>query len=1114
MAKDPNIDIPKIDDTVNTPSDGRAGVFVKDTATRPDGSLHIIDDQGTEREIVDKDYVDGLPSGGDVSGPASSDDNAVARFDGATGKVVQNSGVTIDDSGNIATAGTVDGRDLSVDGAKLDTIEDDADVTDETNVVGALDGATLPAATVAGTDKVVIQDTDDSDNLKTVTAQSIADLGGGGGGDVTGPASSTDNALARFDAATGKVIQNSDAILSDDGDLTVSGEVVANGVPVFDTLAGLLSTGCITGGFLSPNVDTTKFDISDGFGLVVDRFTDPVNPTITAVTWSGETGLTPTFIATENISFVAIDSNGDVIQQATRFTPEQSRDLIVLGTLVHINNVNVNGSADDSDRVATDYDTRDLAQAIGDINVYGNNCLAASTDLTIRKEAGQSFLLSSNRQASNKDPNFKSSSSQNPLTFLYAYDDGSGGVTIVPSSTDIDPDQYDDGSGTLQPIPNNDWAYQYFYWFPASNTAVVRYGVETYGGRNAALREFGKVPPTIGEGFGPEFARTIILVQQGATDLSDASDATFYATGKFGMGGSSGASGDGGSFQDLQETYNNSNQPEIITDSTRGALTLRRGSAADTDNILEVQNGAGSNVLSVNGEGDLTVSGDVDGRDVAADGTKLDTVETNADVTANNAPQAHAASHTDGTDDIQSATAAQKGLATAAQITKLDGIEPSADVTDETNVVSALDGATLPAATVAGTDKVLIQDTDDDGDLKTVTAQSIADLGGGGGGGGGTVQGTDGTYDVQATNDGAVAGNARGEYSVDLCTDRSSGTMVPSGVNSAAVGGEDTGGSGTHSFYAAGQNNHGNTGDHCLIAGANNNNNSGDRCVIGGQLNSDNIGGASLIVGTSNNSNDGPTSIIAGSFNSFNDGNGVAIFGSTNFSNQGNDVIIAGSGHKENTGDKVAIFGVNNSGNTGNKALIFGEGNPDNAGHSCLLGGRENVNEERGDHSVIMGLRTRNDWPNTIAIGCGEASPVLAGSAQSRKTVIRANTTDATPTELLLRDSPISSLPLNIPDNIVFAFDAVVIAVRSDAAENARWTVKGLIENIAGTVTLLYSSVVKDHDDSGAWSLAVQANDTADTLEFIGTGQVAKEIKWVAVVNTVESGEPAGSGSS
>ena len=41
-------------------------------------------------------------------------------------------------------------------------------------------------------------------------------------GDVIGPGSSTDNALAKFDSTTGAVIQNSNAILSDAGVLTVS----------------------------------------------------------------------------------------------------------------------------------------------------------------------------------------------------------------------------------------------------------------------------------------------------------------------------------------------------------------------------------------------------------------------------------------------------------------------------------------------------------------------------------------------------------------------------------------------------------------------------------------------------------------------------------------------------------------------------------------------------------------------------------------------------------------------------------------------------------------------------------------------------------------------------
>ncbi len=42
---------------------------------------------------------------GDTVGPASSTDNAIARFDSTTGKLLQNSSVTVDDSGNVASPG-------------------------------------------------------------------------------------------------------------------------------------------------------------------------------------------------------------------------------------------------------------------------------------------------------------------------------------------------------------------------------------------------------------------------------------------------------------------------------------------------------------------------------------------------------------------------------------------------------------------------------------------------------------------------------------------------------------------------------------------------------------------------------------------------------------------------------------------------------------------------------------------------------------------------------------------------------------------------------------------------------------------------------------------------
>lgn len=65
-------------------------------------------------------------SSGDVVGPASATDTAIVLFDGTTGKLIKNSPVTVDGSGNVSGVGTVDGRDLAADGGKLDNIEDNA----------------------------------------------------------------------------------------------------------------------------------------------------------------------------------------------------------------------------------------------------------------------------------------------------------------------------------------------------------------------------------------------------------------------------------------------------------------------------------------------------------------------------------------------------------------------------------------------------------------------------------------------------------------------------------------------------------------------------------------------------------------------------------------------------------------------------------------------------------------------------------------------------------------------------------------------------------------------------------------------------------------------------
>jgi trimeric autotransporter adhesin len=54
----------------------------------------------------------------------------------------------------------------------------------------------------------------------------------GSGGDVVGPASSTDNAVARFDSTTGKLLQNSTVTISDTGVLTASADSLIHGITI------------------------------------------------------------------------------------------------------------------------------------------------------------------------------------------------------------------------------------------------------------------------------------------------------------------------------------------------------------------------------------------------------------------------------------------------------------------------------------------------------------------------------------------------------------------------------------------------------------------------------------------------------------------------------------------------------------------------------------------------------------------------------------------------------------------------------------------------------------------------------------------------------------------
>lgn len=99
-----------------------------------------------------------------------------------------------------------------------------------------------------------------SDSTISVTygASTIDIKAGSAVGDVDGPASSTDNALARWDGTTGKLLQNSVAILDDNGRLSISNAFASNDLTM--TIRNTSATGG-AGAVVYTRVDSSGGDV-------------------------------------------------------------------------------------------------------------------------------------------------------------------------------------------------------------------------------------------------------------------------------------------------------------------------------------------------------------------------------------------------------------------------------------------------------------------------------------------------------------------------------------------------------------------------------------------------------------------------------------------------------------------------------------------------------------------------------------------------------------------------------------------------------------------------------------------------------------------------------------
>jgi hypothetical protein len=358
-----------------------------------------------------------------------------------------------------------------------------------------------------------------------------------------------------------------------------------------------LSSGIISGGGITISSDPTKIDIGFIIGYIVDNWTDVNNPVVHYIQYAGQTGVSVTYLGTASTSHIAIDKNGIIQQYSQAETNTERRDALMLATLGHTDNTIVRSINYSVATIESPIEQlRDLLDELKLIN-DGNTISANGVNLNINKSYGTLFGDGINRVINRKDPHKIVISASTAASFRYRTQIGGTGGTV----TLIDPTRYDNG-GILTSIGGspNQATNQRIYLFPNGNI-VIQYGQTIYSTLSAAIT--GIQSETFNEYINIQqnaILISILSVTKGCTNLSDTSTARFIPVSKFGesIGGAAGIS-----TGTLQSAYNNSLQPEIITNSTLGAVTLKRGSTSDDDNVFEIINGSGTTTYSINGHG-------------------------------------------------------------------------------------------------------------------------------------------------------------------------------------------------------------------------------------------------------------------------------------------------------------------------------------------------------------------------------------------------------------------------------------------------------------------------------------------------------------------------------
>jgi hypothetical protein len=343
----------------------------------------------------------------------------------------------------------------------------------------------------------------------------------------------------------------------------------------------------------------TTFNVAPVQGWIIDNVTEPQNPTIQLIIYTGSTGNTALYVSSATETYILLTSGLTITQQTTFPTPQQRRQNLYLGKFGHANRqylINAFNEPDSS--LSPVSQLRDMFTPIRLINggIYPS---ANGANLNINTSGGILYGLGIGYITNKLDPNSLSVSGTSPCTFQYRTQTGG----TASNTTLITPGVYDNnGVVTAVGGGSNSSTNQRIY-LVQNGQFRIQYGQQVYGSLAAAIEASQNEAFTTFSNFRDNAILIGILsVNKNATNLSSTTQARFLLTSKFGE--TVGAAG-GISTTNLQQAYNNSATPEIVTNSSEGALSIQNGtgSADNITNLFEGRNTATSTTSFIRADG-------------------------------------------------------------------------------------------------------------------------------------------------------------------------------------------------------------------------------------------------------------------------------------------------------------------------------------------------------------------------------------------------------------------------------------------------------------------------------------------------------------------------------